>query len=66
MKELIIDIMARYEAEIRQLSETQYAGPCFKTFIRKWEMLTDTSMAAAQEEKLPPPPQYVVLHIHFP
>jgi len=40
MKELIIDIMARYEAEIRQLSETQYAGPCFKTFIRKWEMLT--------------------------
>ena len=65
MKELIIDIMARYEAEIRKLSETQYAGPCFKTFIRKWEMLTDTSMAAAQEEKPPLPPQYAALDIRF-
>ncbi|KAI0268330.1 component of IIS longevity pathway SMK-1-domain-containing protein [Gloeopeniophorella convolvens] len=52
MKDVIAHVMTNYDARAKQLAESRFCGPCFKNFIRRYEMNIHPPPEA--EEKPPP------------
>jgi len=50
IKDVIAHVMTTQEAKVKQLSESRFAGPCFKNLHARWEM----NIHPEKEEKPPP------------
>ncbi|KAH9999811.1 component of IIS longevity pathway SMK-1-domain-containing protein [Russula vinacea] len=56
IKDVIAHIMLNYEDRIKELSESRFCGPCFRGFIRRYEMNIHPPPLEVEEKPLPHQP----------